>query len=82
MTLLTILISPLIGYVRLRAESVFAAAVFHGTFNAAASMVIFLKGGDVLIIGITGAIGMITLLLADVFLWLHLRRNPLRKCLP
>jgi hypothetical protein len=61
--------------VRLRAESVFAAAVFHGTFNAAATLVIFLQGGSVLITGITGAIGMITLLLADVVLWLHLRRT-------
>jgi membrane protease YdiL (CAAX protease family) len=75
MTLLTILLSPLLGYVRLRAESVFAAAVFHGTFNAAATLVIFLQGGSVLITGITGAIGMITLLLADVVLWLHLRRT-------
>jgi CAAX protease family protein len=77
MTLLTILLSPVIGYVRLRAESVFAAAIFHGTFNAAASLMIFLKGGNVLVIGITGAIGMATLLLADILLWLHLRRNPL-----
>jgi len=74
MTLLTILLSPLIGYVRLRAESVFAAAVFHGTFNAAATLVLFLAGGSVLITGITGVIGMATLLLANVGLWLHLRR--------
>ena len=75
MTLLTILLSPLIGYVRLRAESVFAAAVFHGTFNAAATLTIFLSGGNVLVTGITGAIGMVTLLLADGVLWLHLRRT-------
>ena len=75
MTVLTILISPLIGYVRLRAESVFAAAVFHGTFNAAATLVIFLKGGGVLVTGITGAIGMATLLAANVVLWLHLQRR-------
>ncbi len=74
MALMTMLLSPLIGYVRLRAESVFAAAVFHGTFNAAATLVIFLKGGNVLVTGITGAIGMATLLLANVALWLHLRR--------
>lgn len=75
MTVLTILLSPLIGYVRLRAESVFAAAVFHGTFNAAATLVLFLAGGDVLVTGITGAIGMATLLLANGGLWLHLRRT-------
>ena len=77
MIVLTILISPLIGYVRLRAESVFAAAVFHGTFNAAATMVVFLKGGTVLLVGMTGLAGMLTLLLADAALWLHLRRNPI-----
>lgn len=75
MTLLAILLSPLIGYVRLRAESVFAAAVFHGTFNAAATLGIFLSGGNVLVTGITGVIGMVTLLLADGVLWLRLRRS-------
>lgn len=44
MTLLTILLSPLIGYVRWRAQSVFAAAVFHGAFNAAATLVVFIQG--------------------------------------
>jgi membrane protease YdiL (CAAX protease family) len=73
MTLMTMLLSPLIGYVRLRAESVFAAAVFHGTFNAAATLVLFLAGGNILVTGITGAIGMLTLLLANGVLWLHLR---------
>jgi membrane protease YdiL (CAAX protease family) len=75
MTLMTILLSPLIGYVRLRAESVFAAAVFHGTFNAAATMVLFLAGGNVLLTGITGAIGMVVLLVADIALYLHLQHN-------
>jgi hypothetical protein len=76
MTLLTVLLSPLIGYVRLRAQSVFAAAVFHGTFNAAAGLAIFLKGGTALLTGMTGVVGLATLLFADVMLWLHLRRNP------
>jgi len=77
MTLLTILLSPLIGYVRWRARSVLAAAVFHGTFNAAATLAIFLKGGTALLTGMTGVVGLATLLLVDVILWLHLRRNPL-----
>jgi len=77
MIVLTILISPLIGYVRLRAESVFAAAVFHGTFNAAATMILFLKGGTVLLVGVTGLAGMLTLLFANAALWLHLRGNPI-----
>jgi membrane protease YdiL (CAAX protease family) len=78
MILLSMLLSPLIGYVRLRAESVYAAAVFHGTFNAAATMVLFLAGGNVLVTGITGAIGMATLLLANGALWLHLRHTTLQ----
>lgn len=79
MTLLTILLSPLIGYVTWRADSVYAAAVFHGTFNAAASLAIFLSGGSVLVVGMTGLAGMLTLLLANLVLWFHLRRrgNPL-----
>ena len=77
MIVLGILISPLIGYVRLRAESVLAAAVFHGTFNAAATMVLFLKGGTVLLVGMTGLAGILTLLVANAALWLHLRANPI-----
>ena len=75
MTLLTILLSPLIGYVRLRAQSVFAAAVFHGTFNAAATLVVFIHGGSALTVGMTGAAGLITLSLANITLWLYLRRR-------
>jgi membrane protease YdiL (CAAX protease family) len=75
MIVLTILLSPLIGYVRLRAQSVFAAAVFHGTFNAAATLAIFLHGGNAFSVGFTGVAGLITLLLADVALWLYLQRR-------
>jgi len=75
MTLLSMLLSPLIGYVRLRAESVYAAAVFHGTFNAAATLVLFLAGGSVLIVGMTGVAGMVVLLLANIALCLRLQRS-------
>ena len=75
MTLMTVLLSPLIGYIRWRARSVFAAAVFHGTFNAAAGLIIFVRGGDSMTIGFTGAAGLITLALADVALWFYLRNN-------
>ncbi|PYJ09667.1 MAG: CPBP family intramembrane metalloprotease domain-containing protein [Verrucomicrobia bacterium] len=72
----TMLLSPLIGYVRLRAQSVLAAAVFHGTFNAAATLSIFLHGGTMFTSGITGVPGLVTILLANGALWLHLRRQP------
>lgn len=34
MTVMTVLLSPLLGYVTIKANSVIAAAIFHGTFNA------------------------------------------------
>ena len=81
MILLTMGVSPLIGYVRLRGGSVWAAAVFHGTFNAAASLTIFLQGGDSLVIGITGATGLATLLAANICLWLRLGHDPAARLL-
>ncbi len=75
MLLLTILLSPLIGYVRLRAQSVFAAAVFHGTFNGAATLAVFVRGGEPLTTGMTGAAGMVALALGNFALWVHLRRQ-------
>jgi membrane protease YdiL (CAAX protease family) len=58
MILFTILFSPLLSYIRIKARSVFAPAVTHGTLNAAAGIpVAFVIGGSDLIIGIQGAIG-------------------------
>jgi membrane protease YdiL (CAAX protease family) len=73
MTAMTIVLSPLIGYVRLRGQSIVPAAVFHGTFNAAATLVLFVGGGTPLTVGFTGAAGLFTLLCADVVLWLGIR---------
>jgi hypothetical protein len=54
---------------------VFAAAVFHGAFNAAATLVVFIHGRNAFSVGFTGAAGLVTFLLADVALWVHLRRR-------
>lgn len=78
MTLLCVLLSPLIGYIRLQARSVYAAAVFHGTFNAAATLVLFLRGGDSLAVGVSGVPGLVVLGGANFCLWLHLRRRGAR----
>lgn len=79
MTLMTVLISPLIGYIRFRAQSVFAAAVFHGMFNAAATLVILVRGGDSMTVGFTGTAGLITLGLADLALWFYLRNSSIPR---
>jgi membrane protease YdiL (CAAX protease family) len=75
MTAFTILLSPLIGFVTLRANSVIAAAIFHGTFNAVAGLPLLVtKGGSDLTTGVTGLAGLLVLLVVDVGLWLAVRK--------
>jgi membrane protease YdiL (CAAX protease family) len=77
MTVMTVLLSPLLGYVTLRANSVVAAAIFHGTFNATAGLAILVvTGGSDLIVGVTGLAGFIVLALADIGLFVFDRRFP------
>jgi membrane protease YdiL (CAAX protease family) len=62
MTIFTILLSPIFSYVRLRAKSVVAAAIIHGTLNATYGISIMLiKGGDDLTVGVMGLAGFIAL---------------------
>lgn len=77
MTCLTVLLSPLLSYVRVRSRSVWGAAVFHGTFNAAAGLVLFMRGGDSLLIGMTGVAGIATLAVANLALWSRMRQEHL-----
>ena len=75
MCVFTVLLSPLMGYVTIRANSVIAAAIFHGTLNATAGIgMLVLKGGNDLTVGVTGLAGFITLLLANLVLFLLKRR--------
>ncbi len=74
MTLLSLLLSPLFSYVRIKAKSVIAAAVLHGTLNATAGLAILvIKGGNDLLVGVTGLAGLIVLLLANGVLYLGIR---------
>jgi membrane protease YdiL (CAAX protease family) len=62
MILWTVLFSPLIGYVTVRAESVIAAAIMHGALNGTAiAPLVVLKGGHVLQIGVVGFAGIFVL---------------------
>jgi membrane protease YdiL (CAAX protease family) len=77
MTVLTVLLSPLLGYLTLRAGSVVAAAVFHGTLNATAGLAILVvQGGSDLSVGVTGLAGFVVLLLANIGLFVFDRRFP------
>jgi membrane protease YdiL (CAAX protease family) len=62
MTAMTVLLSPLLSYLTIRANSVFAPAIFHGTFNATAGLaIVVIRGGNDLTTGVTGLAGLIVL---------------------
>jgi membrane protease YdiL (CAAX protease family) len=75
MTVMTVLLSPLMSYITLRANSVIAAAIFHGTLNATAALALLLiRGGDDVTVGITGVAGFLVLAVADLGLFFWDRR--------
>jgi membrane protease YdiL (CAAX protease family) len=67
MTIFTILLSPVFSYVRLKAKSVIAAAIIHGSLNSTAILPLMVtKGGNDLTVGVTGLAGFIVLLMVNV----------------
>ena len=63
------LLAPIFSYVRLKAKSVIAAVVIHGSLNASAGIaIIMIKGGNDLTTGLTGLPGFIILLMVNLFL--------------
>jgi membrane protease YdiL (CAAX protease family) len=77
MTAFTVLFGLLISFVTLKANSVIAAAVMHGTLNAVAGFgILFVKGGDDLTTGLTGLPGLVVLLVADLILFALVGKEP------
>jgi membrane protease YdiL (CAAX protease family) len=67
MTVETLLLAPLFGYVCLKADSVVAAAIFHGSYNAMSGLATMgLAGGNDLLVGLTGLAGFLVLLVANL----------------
>ncbi|MCK4752826.1 MAG: CPBP family intramembrane metalloprotease [Planctomycetes bacterium] len=67
MIILCVLLSPIFSYVRLRANSVIAAAVIHGTLNAVGVLpLVVIKGGNSLTVGITGLAGFVVLICVNI----------------
>jgi membrane protease YdiL (CAAX protease family) len=61
------LLGPVFSYVRLKARSVLAAAVMHGSVNATFGLAIMVvKGGNDLVVGVTGVSGLAVLLAVDL----------------
>ncbi len=76
MTIFTILFSPLFNLVRIKSGSVFAPSIMHGMLNAVAGISIaYVKGGNDLITGINGLSGFIVLAIANIFLYLILKKK-------
>ncbi|MEA1898101.1 MAG: CPBP family intramembrane glutamic endopeptidase [Bacteroidota bacterium] len=72
MTIWCILLAPIFSCVRLKANSVIAAAIFHGSINATAGLaVMVIKGGNDLLIGVTGLAGFIVLIILNIGLLIY-----------
>jgi membrane protease YdiL (CAAX protease family) len=75
MTATTVLLSPMLAYLTIRANSVLAAAIFHGTFNATAGLaIVVIRGGNDLTIGVTGLAGLAVLAVMSCGLFAFDRR--------
>jgi hypothetical protein len=67
MTVGALLLAPLFGYVCLKADSVVAAAIFHGTGNGLSVLATMgLEGGNDLLVGGTGLAGFLVLVVANL----------------
>jgi len=71
MTLACTLLAPIFSYVSVKAKSVIAAAVAHGTFNASAGLaIVMIMGGNDLTVGMMGLAGIIALGIIDIIIFI------------
>lgn len=74
MTLWCMFLAPSFSYIRLRAGSVIAAAILHGTLNATYGLsILLIQGGNDLTVGLTGLAGFIVLAIVDLGLFVYQR---------
>jgi len=69
MVVFAILLTPWMLYLREKGNAILAAAIFHGTINAAAGLAlyVFARPND-LLVGLTGLSGFVVLALANLYL--------------
>ncbi|CFX42964.1 CAAX amino terminal protease [Syntrophomonas zehnderi OL-4] len=67
------LLTPIFVYIRVKAQSVIAAAIMHGTLNGTAGLaILMIQGGNDLTVGLTGLAGFLVLLLTNILIaWLN-----------
>jgi len=76
MIVFTLLLSPIFSYVRIKAKSVIAAAIIHGSLNATVGLAIMpIRGGDDLTVGVTGLSGFIVLAIINLVIYKHMARQ-------
>jgi len=67
MTVECVLLAPLFGYVCLKADSMVAASILHGTYNGVSVLATMgLEGGNDLLLGLTGLAGLLVLVVANL----------------
>lgn len=72
MTVWCILLSPLFLYVTIKAKSVIAAAILHGTLNGTVGLsILMVAGGNELIVGSTGLSGFIALIILTLGIFVY-----------
>ncbi|MBD3345101.1 MAG: CPBP family intramembrane metalloprotease [Chitinivibrionales bacterium] len=70
MIIFCILWAPLFTLVRMKSGSVIAASILHGSINASIGIsIVYVKGGNELLIGGTGLAGFIVLVGANALVW-------------
>lgn len=71
-----ILLTPSLIYFTVRTKSVLTAAVMHGTINASYGFaILYVVGGNDLIVGLTGLAGFIVLVIINIVLFLINKRS-------
>jgi uncharacterized protein len=75
-----IMLSPLFLYITIKAKSVIAAAILHGSINATAGLsIMVINGGNDLTVGLTGLTGFITLFIFLILLFIYDNRISMER---
>jgi membrane protease YdiL (CAAX protease family) len=73
MTAMTVLLAPLFSFVAIKAKSVIASSIFHGTFNGIAVLAnLGVQGSSDLLVGFTGLAGFLVLIVANIVLAIYI----------
>jgi len=71
-----VLFAPLFTLIREKSNSVIAVSIFHGGINAlGGTAYMLLKGGNELLLGLTGLSGFIVLALINFFIFIYVKNN-------